>query len=72
MLGPQRGPIIKGRIRAQWKQIDTEHKEALAVRREWMMHIGVPAEEIDELCENSIQLDLLSELRQLESAMELM
>lgn len=59
------------RIRAQWRQIDREHTEAVAVRREWMALMGCDLEEIEEVIEESFDLSLVSELENLVAAKSL-
>ncbi len=62
MLGPQKGPSTLGRIRAKWRQVDTENREAVAVRRQWMKLIGCDDDEIRESTQNETDLCLQDEL----------
>ncbi len=71
-IGAQRGPACPGRLRAQWRQVDTENREAIAVRRQWMAILGVSQEEIDHHCSNAVDLSLEEELGELLAAMGLM
>ncbi len=68
-IGPQRGPSAPARLRAQWRQIDVENREALTVRRQWMAVLGMSQEEIDEHCRNLFDLCLADELEELSAAM---
>lgn len=71
LIGPQKGPATPARLRARWRAVDVEHREAVAVRREWMTLIGCDVEEIDEACETEFELDLVEELEQLAAAKRL-
>ena len=64
-IGPQRGPATAGRLRAQWRQVDTENREAVAVRREWMSLMGLTQQEINDACEAAFDLVLEDELEEL-------
>lgn len=67
-IGPQRGPATVGRLRAQWRQVDVENREAVKVRRQWMALIGCDDAEIGEACDNACDLSLEDELEQLGAA----
>jgi hypothetical protein len=62
MLGLQKGPATLGRIRAKWRQVHTESREAVVVRRQWMTLIGCDDDEIRESTENETDLCLQDEL----------
>ena len=66
-LGPQREPTSLGRLRARWRQVDVENREAWAVRREWMGLLGFHEDEIEAACLES-DLDLADELKELLAA----
>jgi hypothetical protein len=69
-LGPQREPASLGRLRAQWRQVDVENREARKVRREWMSLLGFSDEEIRQACLVP-DLDLADELEDLAAAIVL-
>jgi len=62
------GPASTARLRAKWRQVDVENREAVAVRRQWMAIIGCDSEEIEELCSGAFDLSLKDELEQLSAA----
>lgn len=70
-MGPQRGPATVGRLRAKWRQTEVENREAIVIRRQWMELMGCDAEEIDEICNKSFDLNLEEELEQLSAAVRL-
>ena len=67
----QRGPGYDARIRAQWRQVDTEHAEACAVRREWMALCGVSSVDIEQHIAGKFELNLDDELQQLLNVLDL-
>jgi len=71
LLGPQKGPTTPGRIRAQWRQVDTEDREAREVRALWMRTIGFERDEIERAIECSFDLSLKEELEELLAAIRL-
>jgi hypothetical protein len=60
--------MLAGRLRAKWRQVDTENREAIEVRRQWMALIGYGEAEINEACDNAFDLSLEDELEQLGAA----
>ena len=70
-VGPQRGPATVGRLRAKWRQVEVENREAIRVRRQWMALIGFDDAEIREPCDNAYDLSLEDELEQLGPAIRL-
>lgn len=62
---PEKRSPCPGRVRAQWRQVDTENREALEVRRQWMRMLGMPEDEISEHCDITFDLSLESELESL-------
>ena len=64
-------PATPGRLRAQWRQIDTENREAIAVRRQWMAMIGCDEHEIAASIAVDSDFDLVEELSQLRAAIVL-
>jgi len=60
--------MIDPRIRAQWRQIDREHDEAVVIRRKWMTVLGCDAEEIEDVIATSFDLSLAEELKDLAAA----
>ena len=70
-IGPQRMPATPGRLRAQWRQVDTENREAIAVRRQWMTMLGCDEQEIAESIVNDSDFDLVEELAQLRAVIAL-
>ena len=64
-IGPQRMPATPGRLRAQWRQVDVENREAIAVRRQWMTLLGCNEQEIAESIVSDSDFDLVEELSQL-------
>lgn len=68
MLGPQKEPSSIARIRAQWKQVNREHQEAVLVRKQWMKILGYSDKEIANNLKSAFDLTLLEELEQLELA----
>jgi hypothetical protein len=68
LLGPQKGPATQPRLKAQWRQIDRENREAIAVRIEWMHLLGFDGEEIADACKDAFDLDLVDELAELVAA----
>jgi hypothetical protein len=71
LMGPQKGPAVLGRIRAQWRQVDVENREAIAVRRQWMEMIGCDQNEITESITNQSDFDLVEELDKLRAVIEM-
>jgi hypothetical protein len=71
LLGPQNGPACSGRLKAQWRQVDVENREAMAVRRQWMTLLGIGEDEIAEKLAVSFDLCLADELEELLAAMGL-
>jgi beta-xylosidase len=71
LFGPQRSPAVPGRLRAQWRQVDTENREAREVRQQWMKIIGCDEQEISEAVEASFDLTLCDELDQLAAAIRM-
>lgn len=63
-----RMPATPSRIRAQWRQIDTENREAREVRVQWMRLIGCDPDEIREATFSVVDLSLVEELEQLRAA----
>lgn len=71
-LPPQRyAPTNTARLRAQWRSVDAENRDALQVRRQWMALIGCCQEEIDQHTTCIVFLDLVDELKQLAAALEM-
>lgn len=70
-LGPQRMPATLPRLRARWRQVSVENREALEVRREWMALLGCDEDEIEAACQGEYELSLDEELRQLAAARRL-
>jgi len=70
-IGQQRMPATPGRLRAQWRQVDTENMEAIAVRRQWMAMLGCGDQEIAESVAGDSDFDLVEELSQLRAVIEL-
>ena len=68
LMGPQKGPTTPARLKAQWRQVDQENREAIAVRREWMQVLGFSEAEIQIACDNAFDLDLADELADLAAA----
>ena len=58
-----------GRLKAQWRQVDVENREAMAVRRQWMTLLGMDEDEIAEKLAVSFDLCLEDELEELLAAM---
>jgi len=71
LMGTQKGPAVLGRIRAQWRQVDVENREAIAVRRQWMEMIGCEHDEIAEAITNQSDFDLVEELDKLLAVIEM-
>jgi hypothetical protein len=67
-FGPQKMPATSARLKAQWRQVDVEHAEAVRVRREWMAVLGISEDEINVACANSFELSLEEELDELVAA----
>ena len=65
MLGPQKEPTSLPRLKAQWRQVDRENREAMKVRREWMELLGFNEFEIRVACNAAFDLDLADELAEL-------
>lgn len=70
-IGPQKGPACSRRLRAQWRQVDRENREAIEVRRQWMIMLGHSDSEIQTVCESAFDLSLVEELEQLLAAIAL-
>jgi hypothetical protein len=68
IFGPQKMPATPARLKAQWRQVDVEHAEAIQVRREWMAVLGFSENEINVACANAFDLDLKDELDELVAA----
>ena len=71
LMGPQRGPATPSRLRAQFRQVDTENREAREVRAQWMRLMGCDEDEISEHVSGAFDLCLTDELEQLAAAMRL-
>ena len=67
----ERLPATPARLRAQWRSTESENREAMAVRRQWMKLIGCSDKEIADQCDHVVDLDLEEELEQLAAAMRL-
>ena len=67
-IGPQRMPATPARLRAQWRQTDSENRESIAVRRQWMALIGCNSAQIETACVSAFNLNLAEELHQLSAA----
>jgi len=70
-IGPQRMPATPGRLRAQWRQVDVENREAIAVRRQWMTMLGCDEQEIAESVAGDSDFELVEELSQLRAVIAL-
>jgi len=70
-IGPQRMPATPGRLRAQWRQVDAENREAIAVRRQWMKLLGCDEQEINESVAGDSDFELVEELSQLRAVIAL-
>lgn len=68
---PQKGPASTARLRAQWRSIDSENREAIEVRKQWMQMLGVSESEISRDIEKAFDLTLAEELEQLAAAITL-
>jgi hypothetical protein len=64
-------PATPGRLRAQWRQVDTENREAIAVRRQWMTLLGCDEQEINESVAGDSDFELVEELSQLRAVIAL-
>lgn len=67
----ERLPATPSRLRAQWRSTESENREAMVVRRQWMKLIGCSDKEIAEQCDHAVDLDLEEELEQLGAAIRL-
>lgn len=65
-------PACPARVKAQWRQVDREHDEAVKVRRQWMTLIGCDDSEIEQAILDSFELSLADELEQLVAANEML
>jgi hypothetical protein len=71
MLGPQKEPTSIGRLRAQWRSVDRENREAIEVRKQWMRILGISESEISQDIKKAFDLTLAEELEQLAAAITL-
>lgn len=67
----QRMPATPARLRAQWRSTESENREAIAVRRQWMKILGCSEKEISEQCDHAVDLNLEDELEELSAAIRL-
>ena len=71
-LPPQRyAPTNTARLRAQWRSVDAENRDALQVRRQWMALMGMSQVEIDMHTAKAVDLDLIEELEELAAALRM-
>ena len=62
---------VSVRFRARWRSLDGEDREAVEVRREWMLLLGMDPEEVDMHLSRSFDLCLVDELAELSAAIDL-
>lgn len=67
----QRMPATPARLRAQWRSTESENREAMDVRRQWMTMLGCSEKEISEQCDHAVDLNLEYELEELAAAIRL-
>lgn len=71
-MTPQRyAPTNTARLRAQWRSVDAENRDALQVRRQWMALMGMSQEEIDMHTAKAVDLDLIEELEELAAVLRM-
>ena len=71
LAGRHRSPPTPARLRAQWRQVDKENNEAIAVRKQWMLLSGWSDEEIETACKFCFDLSLADELEDLAAAIRM-